>query len=233
MIEAARELSQEPHTYWTDQLNNQDSIAGYHALGEEIWSQTKGEIDAFVHCGGHGGLPARGRHRAEAPQTGHQDRRRRTRGIPGVAGRPGRARTRSKESGSATCLHSGSRRWWTRSWRSRRTPRRTWRGASHGRRRSSRGRLPERTSAAALRVAEAAGAGRQGRHPDGRLRAEVLEHRCVQGEVGRGRREIGSSPFLPEAILEARQPLPIWTGRGCRSVSSSAASRRSSSGPRA
>ena len=52
MIEAARTLSQEPHTYWIDQLNNQDSIAGYHSLGEEIWNQTKGEIDAFVHCVG-------------------------------------------------------------------------------------------------------------------------------------------------------------------------------------
>ena len=52
MIEAARALSREPHTYWTDQLNNQDSIAGYHALGEEIWSQTKGKVDAFVHCVG-------------------------------------------------------------------------------------------------------------------------------------------------------------------------------------
>jgi cysteine synthase A len=52
MIEAARELSQEPHTYWTDQLNNQDSIAGYYPLGEEIWSQTKGGVDAFVHCVG-------------------------------------------------------------------------------------------------------------------------------------------------------------------------------------
>lgn len=52
MIEAARRLSQEPHTYWTDQLNNQDSIAGYHALGEEIWSQTNGEVDAFVHSVG-------------------------------------------------------------------------------------------------------------------------------------------------------------------------------------
>jgi cysteine synthase len=52
MIETARGLSQEPNTYWSDQLNNQDSIAGYHALGEEIWSQTKGEIDAFVHCVG-------------------------------------------------------------------------------------------------------------------------------------------------------------------------------------
>ncbi|MBI1852171.1 MAG: cysteine synthase family protein [Planctomycetes bacterium] len=52
MIEVARGLSQEPLTYWTDQLNNQDSIAGYYSLGEEIWSQTKGEIDAFVHCVG-------------------------------------------------------------------------------------------------------------------------------------------------------------------------------------
>jgi cysteine synthase A len=52
MIEAARALSRKPHTYWTDQLNNHDSIAGYHALGEEIWSQTHGEIDAFVHSVG-------------------------------------------------------------------------------------------------------------------------------------------------------------------------------------
>ena len=52
MIEVARGLSREPHTYWTDQLHNRDSIAGYYSLGEEIWSQTKGEIDAFVHCVG-------------------------------------------------------------------------------------------------------------------------------------------------------------------------------------
>jgi len=52
MIEAARALSREPHTYWTDQLNNHDSIAGYHSLGEEIWNQSGGKIDAFVHCVG-------------------------------------------------------------------------------------------------------------------------------------------------------------------------------------
>ena len=52
MIETARRLSERPHTYWTDQLNNHDSIAGYYPLGEEIWSQTQGEIDAFVHCVG-------------------------------------------------------------------------------------------------------------------------------------------------------------------------------------
>jgi cysteine synthase A len=52
MIEAARKLSQEPRTYWINQLDNHDSIAGYHALGEEIWSQTKGEVSAFVHSAG-------------------------------------------------------------------------------------------------------------------------------------------------------------------------------------
>ena len=52
MIEAARELSRAPHSYWTDQLNNLDSIAGYLTLGEEIWSQTGGDVDAFVHCVG-------------------------------------------------------------------------------------------------------------------------------------------------------------------------------------
>lgn len=52
MIEAARRLSREPGTYWTDQLNNLDSVAGYHALGEEVWRQTGGAVDAFVHCVG-------------------------------------------------------------------------------------------------------------------------------------------------------------------------------------
>jgi cysteine synthase A len=52
MIEAARRIAEEPRTYWTDQLHNLDSIAGYHGLGEEIWSQTDGRVDAFVHCVG-------------------------------------------------------------------------------------------------------------------------------------------------------------------------------------
>jgi len=33
-------------------LNNHSSIAGYHSLAEEIWNQTNGEVDAFVHCVG-------------------------------------------------------------------------------------------------------------------------------------------------------------------------------------
>lgn len=52
MIEAAEELSRRPHTYWTDQLNNSDSITGYYPLAEEIWNQTNGTVDAFVHCVG-------------------------------------------------------------------------------------------------------------------------------------------------------------------------------------
>jgi cysteine synthase A len=52
MIAAARKFSQRPHTYWTDQLNNFDSISGYYPLAEEIWNQTNGGIDAFVQCVG-------------------------------------------------------------------------------------------------------------------------------------------------------------------------------------
>jgi cysteine synthase A len=54
MIETARQLSQSPGAYWTDQLNNVDSIAGYASLGEEIWQQTRGQVNAFVHCVGTG-----------------------------------------------------------------------------------------------------------------------------------------------------------------------------------
>lgn len=52
MIQTARELSKEPNTYWTDQLNNHDTIAGYYSLGEEIWNQTDGKVDAFIHSVG-------------------------------------------------------------------------------------------------------------------------------------------------------------------------------------
>ena len=54
MIEAARVLSLRPRTYWTDQLNNPDTITGYHRLGEEIWTGTGGRVDAFVHSVGTG-----------------------------------------------------------------------------------------------------------------------------------------------------------------------------------
>jgi cysteine synthase A len=52
MIGVAREISQEPNTYWINQLDNRDSIEGYFSLGEEIWEQTEGKVDAFVHSAG-------------------------------------------------------------------------------------------------------------------------------------------------------------------------------------
>ncbi|MFW9794908.1 MAG: PLP-dependent cysteine synthase family protein [Candidatus Thorarchaeota archaeon] len=55
MIETARNLSDEPGTFWTDQLNNKDNISGYLPLGEEIWEQTSGQVDAFVHVAGTAG----------------------------------------------------------------------------------------------------------------------------------------------------------------------------------
>lgn len=52
MVETARELAREPHTFWTDQLHNRDAIAGYFPLAEEILRQMEGHLDAFVHSVG-------------------------------------------------------------------------------------------------------------------------------------------------------------------------------------
>ncbi len=37
-----------PGDWWSDQLNNRDAFTGYYPLGEEIWSQLDGNVDAFV-----------------------------------------------------------------------------------------------------------------------------------------------------------------------------------------
>ena len=52
MVEAARALSRAPSVWWSDQLHNPDAVAGYRGLGEEIWKQTDGAVDAFVHSVG-------------------------------------------------------------------------------------------------------------------------------------------------------------------------------------
>lgn len=67
MIERARMLSGEPGHWWSDQLTNEDAIAGYDGLGEEIWTQTGERVDAFVHSVGtahsiHGASRALRRH---------------------------------------------------------------------------------------------------------------------------------------------------------------------------
>lgn len=70
MIERARTMSREPGHWWSDQLTNDDAIAGYDDLGEEIWTQTGGRVDAFVHAVGtahsiHGASRALRRHKPD------------------------------------------------------------------------------------------------------------------------------------------------------------------------
>ncbi|MEJ7758864.1 MAG: cysteine synthase family protein [Gemmatimonadaceae bacterium] len=50
MIETSRVISERPGHWWSDQLNNHDALAAYHSLGEEIWTQTDGRVDAFVQA---------------------------------------------------------------------------------------------------------------------------------------------------------------------------------------
>lgn len=52
MIRVAGEVAERPDHWWCDQLNNTDAIAGYLPMGEEIWAQTGGEVNAFVHAVG-------------------------------------------------------------------------------------------------------------------------------------------------------------------------------------
>jgi cysteine synthase len=52
MMAQATVLSQQPGHWLCDQLNNRDGEAGYHALGDELWQQTGGRVDAFVQSVG-------------------------------------------------------------------------------------------------------------------------------------------------------------------------------------
>lgn len=49
MIAKAGEISQRPDHWWADQLKNEDGADGYAGLGEEIWNQSDGQVDALVH----------------------------------------------------------------------------------------------------------------------------------------------------------------------------------------
>ena len=55
MIARARELINEPGTYWPDQVNNLDNKRGYHGMGREIVDSLGTEIDEFVMAVGGGG----------------------------------------------------------------------------------------------------------------------------------------------------------------------------------
>jgi cysteine synthase A len=70
MIETARRISEGTGAWWVDQLNNHDAATGYESLGDEIWEQTEGRVDAFVQSVGtahsiHGVTTALRRHRPD------------------------------------------------------------------------------------------------------------------------------------------------------------------------
>jgi cysteine synthase A len=48
MIERARELSREPNTFWTDQINNVDNRNAYHQMAREIIDELGTGIDEFI-----------------------------------------------------------------------------------------------------------------------------------------------------------------------------------------
>jgi len=52
LIARAGEIATQPNHWWCDQLNNRDGATGYLPMGEEIWQQTGGAVDAFVHSVG-------------------------------------------------------------------------------------------------------------------------------------------------------------------------------------
>lgn len=56
MVEQAREYAREPGTYWTDQLNNPDSLVGYREVGRELLEQMDRPIDVFCAAAGTAGL---------------------------------------------------------------------------------------------------------------------------------------------------------------------------------
>jgi cysteine synthase A len=52
MIARAAEICEAPGTFYSDQFNNRDALAGYASLAEEIWRETGGHVDAFVQSVG-------------------------------------------------------------------------------------------------------------------------------------------------------------------------------------
>jgi cysteine synthase A len=55
MIETARRLAAAPGSYWTDQLNNRDQLAGYVRMADEIREQADGPVTALVQSVGTAG----------------------------------------------------------------------------------------------------------------------------------------------------------------------------------
>jgi cysteine synthase A len=109
MIAKAGEISQQAGHWWADQLRNENGADGYAELGEEIWSQAGGEVDAVVHTVStahsiHGMSRALRRHRPDLPVFAVEPAE-----SAVLSGRPP-APTRSKASGLGSSRRSGIRK---------------------------------------------------------------------------------------------------------------------------
>jgi len=52
MIATAGVIAEKTGAFWTDQMKNHDQLAAYHAMADEIWTQSGGRVDAFVQSVG-------------------------------------------------------------------------------------------------------------------------------------------------------------------------------------
>ena len=70
MIARADSIARDEGAWWVDQLNNEDGARGYERMGDELWTQAGGQVDAFVQSVGtahslHGVVTALRRHRPD------------------------------------------------------------------------------------------------------------------------------------------------------------------------
>ncbi len=52
MRAATEKIVADRGAYWTMQFENRDQATGYYALADEVWAETGGRVDAFVHSVG-------------------------------------------------------------------------------------------------------------------------------------------------------------------------------------
>jgi cysteine synthase A len=52
LLATTERIARETGAFWTNQFENLSQVAGYRALGEELWDQVGGRLDAFVHVVG-------------------------------------------------------------------------------------------------------------------------------------------------------------------------------------
>jgi cysteine synthase len=52
LLATTQKMIGETGAFWANQFNNPDQVTGYRPLAREVWEQTGGQVDAFVHVVG-------------------------------------------------------------------------------------------------------------------------------------------------------------------------------------